>query len=92
MPSGRHRDASCAWRWQTDGKYSNAANDPEYNKKYYERVLKHQIVICDKCGCDSLKTNVSRHQHTTKCKQSYILRCLHEDVFTDDAKVIMLSD
>jgi hypothetical protein len=41
----------------------------EYKKKWFE-VNKEKLkekVICDHCGCESIKNNLKRHQQSKKC-------------------------
>ena len=49
-------------------------NSKEYMRKYYQdhkdKFLEHALskVICQTCGSKLLKSNLSRHQKTIKCK------------------------
>ena len=55
-------------------------NSKEYMRKYYQdhkdKFLKHALskVICQTCGSKLLKSNLSRHQKTVKCKNESNLK------------------
>ena len=44
----------------------------EQKKEYYENNKEklYEKVICDKCGCESTKNHLKRHQKTKKCINS----------------------
>ena len=55
-------------------------NSKEYMRKYYQdhkdKFLEHALskVICQTCGSKLLKSNLSRHQKTVKCKNESNLK------------------
>ena len=57
-------------RWKEDGTYDKKPLDPQYFKKYYETKLKqsYQCPVCQKVI--SSKSNLSKHQQTSKCKKA----------------------
>lgn len=55
-------------------KYSKLSPEQKTKEKAYQMIK----IQCPRCGCESLRCHLSRHQKSKKCKMATELKALKE--------------